>query len=341
QAFSGFGDIETELIGRAASSGFAIVLPIILLFIIVIYLLAVIGTVVNYGGFQARRRGGRIEVEHGLLQRSYRGVGIQRIQAVEVKQGLIRRMIGYAELRLQTVDSAQAASSNSQQKKKVMEKGLILHPFVKLSQVDTIIHGLLPEFDGRPRVETQQTLPRVAIRRTVNRRVFFSALITLVWLVPLCTLLWWMRGLYIDGLGTIPSAAINAILVIIGILFVVIFVFRAFGAVLWYRHARYSWNDSHLFVRHGAWSIDEVFIPHQKIQWGEYKQTPFQRVSKVATIQASTAAGVSGTHIKLRDLRLEAAEAYLAWLCADESSQPVDYREQPEFTQKPVRLDLM
>lgn len=61
--------------------------------ILVVWILSVIGSCIGYGGFRARRRESRIEVEYGLLQHTFQGVDIERVQAVVVTQSFIRRLL--------------------------------------------------------------------------------------------------------------------------------------------------------------------------------------------------------------------------------------------------------
>lgn len=67
-------------------------------FIVIVWVLSVIASCIGYGGFRARRRESRIEVEYGLLQHTFQGVDIERVQAVVVTQSFIRRIFGYCEV---------------------------------------------------------------------------------------------------------------------------------------------------------------------------------------------------------------------------------------------------
>ncbi|MCL2339710.1 MAG: PH domain-containing protein, partial [Actinomycetia bacterium] len=312
--------ISDDALSNAAIISNGNLIPLLVIgtlgFIVFIFALTVLGMAVNLGGFQGRRRGGRIEVEHGLLQRVYRGVGIPKVQTVVVKQGFIRRLIGYAELTIQTIDTAGA--SNNPQGNNVQSqvtRGLVLHPFIKLEQVDSLLSGLLPEFNGRPQPVDYQPLPRVALRRAINRRVLLPAPIVLI---PLVGIPWLIFGLSWPQFSLSSASLVQSWLfgglVAWSALWLLIWIIRVFGAVFWYRNARYAWNRDYLVLHQGAWSLTDTYIPRRKIQWGEYLQTPFQRWSEVATVQATTAAGLGHTSTALKDLPLLAAESYLDWL---------------------------
>lgn len=146
--------------------GSLVVLGIVAFLIIAIFAwaLSAVTTCLSYGGFRARRRGSRIEVEHGLLQHRIQGVDIDRVQSVVVKQSFIRRLFGYCELSLGKIDAVESDASGQQS----TQRGLVVHPFVKVSQVPEILAGLTPEFSGAP-VEIDG-LPKVALRRAIIRR---------------------------------------------------------------------------------------------------------------------------------------------------------------------------
>ena len=116
--------------------------------VIALWAFSVVGSVVQYGGFRVRRRENRIEVEHGLLQRSFHGVDVDRVQTVVIKQSFVRRLIGYCELSVGKIDSLSTEDSNAVQSSSV--RGLVIHPFVKVSRVPEILDGVLPEFSHVP-----------------------------------------------------------------------------------------------------------------------------------------------------------------------------------------------
>jgi putative membrane protein len=299
------GKIAEEVISDALRS--YTIVPILgagLLFFFITACLSVLGTAVSYGGFKARRRGGRIEVERGLLSRQYKGVAVTRVQSVEIRQGFIRRLFGYAELRLLTIDSADA--KNAQQNADAMQSlGLIVHPFVKMNKVDEILARLVPEFNGRPLPTEFRRLPRVARRRALIRRAVIPGLIFVV-----CT------GAVTFVLLPFVSYSPFVLPVLIGlwVLVAILFVLQLMGALLWYRHSAYAHNPAMLTIRQGGYGLTTRVIPRHKVQWVSTGQNPLQRLARVSSISAFTAAGVGGTKTMLRDLESEEADRFIDWL---------------------------
>ena len=301
----GAGGVITDIVVPMIAGG-------LIFFALVVFVSGIFGTAVQFGGFKARRRGGRIEVEMGLLSRQYKGVSINRIQSLEIRQGAIRRLMGYGELRLHTVDTLQ----NNQNKKgaqAALSKGLIIHPFIKLSSVESILHQMVPEFDGRCTEGEFRRLPPVALRRVLIRHVgifavFFAAVAAVV----------------TAGINLSPAEFTDSDYSwIVSLLWVLLGVFtigRSVAAVLWYRQAAYAYNTGMLTIRSGYFSVSSMIIAKRRIQWAQTRQNPFQRLSHVASIGAVTAAGVGGTKTVLRDLSVEEASAYLDWIRPTASS---------------------
>lgn len=54
----------------------------IIVLVLVLWVFSALGSYIGYGGFKARRRNNRIEVEYGLLQHTFQGIDIDRVQSV-------------------------------------------------------------------------------------------------------------------------------------------------------------------------------------------------------------------------------------------------------------------
>jgi putative membrane protein len=265
-------------------------------------LLATITIVFKLGGFRVRRRGSRIEVENGLIARQSKGVAVSRIQSIQVRQGFIRRFFGFAEVQLLTVGAQ--GTQGAQPKGQLVAVGVLVHPLIKLSQVDGLLARLLPEFDQYPCLATAARLPRAALRRVILR--------FLVWPGLMCAaLLGAADALF---LAHVPPYLVDPLLIGSWILYALVFLLAGSAAPFWYRHARYAWTDTMLLISQGAISITTCFIPRRKIQWAFSRQNPLQRQAGLATIGAVTAAGVGATVTSLRDLSLTDARAFLQWL---------------------------
>ena len=325
--FGLFPGTEDQVIGGIAAQaahpfdgGF--IIWFILAFVVaaaVLWVLSGISSCINYGGFAARRRESRIEVEHGLLKHTFQGIDIDRVQSVIIKQGFVRRCIGYCEISLGKIDAA--SSDGNEQQAQSLKQGVVIHPFVKLDRVPEILAGIIPEYSDVPR--EARPLPPCALRRGLIRRCLWQG--DGFWLAVFVALV--QIGFNLMGpfsimhvfdislgqadqvLGIVNTGALVLYAVAVALL-----VLNVVGTVLWYRESSFAFNRRFMQITSGGFSRETTSFPRQKIQYAFTSTNPFQRAAHVTTISARTAAGVGGHTVKLRDVREEDADAWLAWV---------------------------
>jgi len=304
------GSEGADVISEVATGLFApYVIGGFLVLVLFFWVVSVGGTCLAYGGFTARRRGSRIEVEHGILQHRFDGVDIDRVQSVVIRQSFIRRLIGYCELSLGKIDALTDAQKQNNAQAAAAQRGLMIHPFVKMSRVPEILAGLVPEYADVP-TETIR-LPKVALRRALLRRCiilgngFWSAVIIAI--IQVCLNLF---------MGDEPEILmiINYLALALYIICALVMAFDGVAAVLWYRRSGFAYNRHFMQVANGGFSFESVSFPRKKIQFGYVRSNPFQRLSKVMTINARTAAGIGGTNVRLVDVHEKEAQEWFDWL---------------------------
>ena len=282
---------------------------------VVFWALSAVGSCISYGGFKARRRGNRIEVEYGLLQHQFQGVDVDRVQSIVVKQSFIRRLFGYCELSLGKIDAV-SSNSSEQQKNTSVNQGLIIHPFVKLSRVPVILAGIIPEFADVPAQITP--VAPVALRRAIIRRSIIQG--SGFWLaVAVGAFAAVLNAFIIPAAANDPDIAVfvmfaNPACIIGFALAFTLFVLDIISALLWAKSSGFAFNQHFMQVTNGGFSRETVSFPRKKIQFGYTKTNPFQRRAHTATVTAVTAAGVGGTTVRIIDAREEDAQAWLAWV---------------------------
>ena len=283
------------------------------------WLFGVASVAISYGNFRVRRRGSRIEVERGLLQRSFSGIDLNRIQSIEVRQSFVRRLIGYCEVSLGRINSSQQDSSNNSSQ--TSQRGLVVHPFIKVSDVDAFLDELIPEFAARPRDTALMRLPKVATRRAVLRHcLWFSG----AFYIALCTLAAYLilRWVYLSQFGYAGQAlasdpfmrasTLGTTIVLIGC--VIATALRAIHAVRWAQQSGFLWNPRYAVLHNGGLWASTITVPRQKIQSGSTRSNPFQRRLGLTSLRLTTAAGSHSTTVELLDVPQEAGDAWLTWL---------------------------
>ncbi|HYI17360.1 MAG TPA: PH domain-containing protein [Solirubrobacteraceae bacterium] len=100
----------------------------------VAWLLAILGTIAAFAGFEVARRGERLRIRRGLLARRESTVTVARVQAVLVVEGILRRPFGLASLRVEVAGfKAEAAAAQT------------LFPLLRRRDVPGFLAALLPE----------------------------------------------------------------------------------------------------------------------------------------------------------------------------------------------------
>lgn len=310
--------VAAQMAGGFAGSFIAMIALAVLAAALVLWLVSALGTCISYGGFKARRRGSRIEVERGLLQHVFQGVDVERVQSVTIEQTLIRRLMGYCRIVVGKID---AASDGDEASQSPVSQGVVVHPFVKMSRVPEILAGLVPEYADVPR----QAIPvaPVALRRALLRRcLWMGAGFYLVLGTAACQVGMALAGTsaLASAFGILPSdvaalrLAADVVFAIMYALALIIVVIDAVGAVLWSRESSFAYNERFMQVTNGGLTRTSVSFPRKKIQFGDVRTNPFQRAAGTATVEARIAAGVGGTTLSLIDAREDDAGRWLAWL---------------------------
>lgn len=119
-----------------------------------VVVLSLAGAVVAFGGFTVQREPERLRLRRGVLERRAASVGVQRVQAIRIVEGLVRRPLGLCSVRLEVAGYAKEASAAQ-----------TLIPLCRRAEVRDLLAGLLPELPvpaGSP-----QRPPRRALRRYV------------------------------------------------------------------------------------------------------------------------------------------------------------------------------
>ena len=297
----GLFDLEGAGAGIAAAEVPAL-LPLLAGFVVSVLVLgAVVSFAVNlmrYAGYRVERYADRMVVERGLLSRVSRTVVAGRVQHVAVRQGIIRQLIGYAEVTVQVVSAPGEKDGES-------SGSVLLHPFIRMDELDAFLAEVLPAYAGVLGAARLRRLGPVARRRAVVRAVIWWPFMTAIffgahWFFGFSGLLeragWLLRPLLV-------VAAVMSVVLLVGL---VADALRAWGA------ARYGHTARELALVTGGLTRLTVIAPRARLQRMRVSQSPFQRRSGVATLSVRTAAS-DAAGLELRDVPADDAKTLLAW----------------------------
>lgn len=303
---------------QAMSSSFGMLFLLFILgILLVLWLISVGSSCLTYAGFRSRRRGNRIEVERGLITHVFSGMDVERIQSIHIHQSFFQRLLKCCSVAYGRV-GAMEENGNSDGANSSEADKLVVHPFLPLSRVQEVIEGLTPEYRTLP--QPTRHVDKKALRRALTRRVVWQGFGFWLLVVLVCT--WVVLGIFVSSelsqevfSGMTLLQVMLLITGIVGALIVVIAVFEAINAVLWYRLAAMGWDRFGFTIVNGGFSTDSVTIPRTKIQAALIRTNPLQRHAKVASVIVNTAAGVGSTRHRLIDVSRGDAEEWLTWAC--------------------------
>lgn len=326
---------ESALVNLSDVAGDIAVLPVALLVGAVALLLAlalVVGfavsfvmSLIGFAGYRAERAGGRISVERGLLSRTSHTVALERIQSISIRQGIIRQLIGYAEVRASVVGAIGSSDETS------TADGVVLHPFIRLTEVDAFLASIAPDFSvvktGRVCFDSSSEeleeiglvrLPRAAARRLAFR----TAMKSLALAVALAGAGVFLAHVLLAGESwSMVRLSIGALLVVMGVAVVARMIL---SAVLRYRDSRIGHDRARLVMVVGGVKRRTEVVLRARLQHATASASPFQRRVQVATFMTRTAA--TGDLV-LRDVSAADADALLVWIRPRRgvgAAQPVD-----------------
>lgn len=170
-------------------SNYVLIAAVAVIVLLFAWLLSIFLYIIKYSGFTMKREGKQISLSYGLFDKKTFLFDPKKVQAVIVNEGLLRQPFGYAEVKLQVI------SSDKQEQ-------LMLHPFVKRSQIAELLHDFVPQMKV-PSVEHFAFSPRRALLYYIRNQMLFVLSICIgciaffqmngVWSLLLVPLVAWWR----------------------------------------------------------------------------------------------------------------------------------------------------
>ena len=292
---AGTGD---ELVASALPALVPAVVAFVLAAIVLGAVISFALALVRYAGYRVERYEDRVVVEHGLLSRSSRTVATDRVQHVVVRQGVVRQLIGYAEVHVQVVSAPGEKDGES-------SGSVLLHPFVRMGELDALLAEVLPAYAGVLGAAELRRLGPVARRCAVVRAAIWWPFATAIFFGA-----HWLFGL--SGLLASAGWLLGPLLVAAVLLSVALLAGLVADALLAWRGARYGHTARELVLVSGGFTRRTTIAPRSHLQRLQVSASPFQRRAGVATLSARTAAS-DAEGLELRDVPAGDADALLAW----------------------------
>ncbi len=254
----------------------AIAIAVVLLFLLS-WALSIISFVVQYARFTIRRYEDRLEITWGILKQNHVTVGLNRLQALVVKEGVLRQPLGLSTLFIEVAGGGAEGQ----------EQISMLHPLVRVKGLPDFLGAILPEY----RVPSSPVeLPPRSLRRYMLRAMAPTALFAAgAWAV--------LADLDI-GIGWAAFALLLPAAVL---------------AVSRHGNGKTSINGNQLTLRFRDLNRYTVLINKPHLQSLSILANPFQRYNDLRTVEAAVLSSPGGKSFRVKDVDAEETGRLWEW----------------------------
>ncbi|MGM8212459.1 PH domain-containing protein [Virgibacillus sp. W0430] len=266
-----FEDTVSWVIGLSIVFIVALIVCVLLL----LWLLGIAGTIIKYGNFTVTKSANELFITRGLLEKKQLTIPLKRIQAVGIKQNLIRQPFGFV-----TLFAVVAGGS--------VDKGEdfpILFPLMRESEVEGFLQTYLPSYANLS--TSLIPLPKRALKFYLLRAAILPIILIagVAYFIP--TLIW------------IP---------------IVVFIFSLILGYLRYKNAGHVIESERATIQVRLISKVKMILFHRRIQAFEEEQHKIQKIQRLASTTISIIGSQgAGTHYTLKDMDEKDSAKLASW----------------------------
>ncbi len=238
----------------AVSAAILFVIVALAAFIVLGWIVSILGSVIGYHGFTLERVGKELRKSYGLLNRRESVIPLERVQALRIEESLLRRPFGLASLKVAT-----AGGPSGERQRGGAEAFL---PLARRDELPALVAGVFPELDLHA-LNFRPVHPRSRRRAFIR----YAAVLLLI----------------ASALGWLVDREWAMLLLLLPALY---------GLAAWqYRHRGYALAPGFVAARNGVLNRITWVVPDQKLQVLLTSETPFQRRHGLASLVIDTAGG--------------------------------------------------
>lgn len=255
---------------------------VLIIAIIIAVTFGVARTFIRYGRYEISSDSRYIYIDRGVLDESYFAIEKKKIQGLEIKQTLMKRIFGLAEVKL-------ISSANPNKGDESINVNS-LYPFLPLQKAYELIEELLPIYQVK--TSKLERLPRKSLWVKLLKPSW-------LWLIVTIGLFYFKPELF----------GIEQIWWILSVVFLCFIILQRF---LDYHHTRYAVNESQVQWWHGGLTSRMFITKRRHLIEMSYSQSRLQSLFQVASI--TTMNRSTPTHIEtIDDIPLPFAQAFEKW----------------------------
>ncbi|MCA0989686.1 PH domain-containing protein [Pseudalkalibacillus hwajinpoensis] len=256
-----------------------IMVTIIFLVILVSIGFGISRTFLKYGGFEIASDSDRIYIQKGVLDATKFSISKHRVQAIEIHQTMLKRILGLAEVKLMSVGEARSDEEKLESNS--------LYPFLPVHQAYEMIEAILPSYHVTKEMDR---LPRASLFIRLMKPSF-------IWIIG-TGVLWYFK----PDVFAIPWWTLSVIILLI------VSVIR----YLDYKHTKYTLNASFVQFKTGGLSTSLFVTKRSKVIEISIKRGFVQKwfgVASVGIVNRSKPVHHSG----IEDVPRELAGSFYQW----------------------------
>ncbi len=170
--------VETHM---PRSTSAMIVVMTVIAVIAISWLFSFLSTIITYYDFKVEVRQNDLLISKGLFERTQLTIPFNRIQAVQIREEIMRQPFGYASLVIESAGYGEDQGNSN-----------TLFPLIPKKQMYDFIREVIPEYDVE--VENSVTISKTGLRRYLLRMVWISLIIIgLAWgIIPYGVYSWFV-----------------------------------------------------------------------------------------------------------------------------------------------------
>lgn len=256
--------------------GVLFIVASIIVLLIILWLIGIAGTMIRYGNFTIEKREKELFIKRGLIETKELTIPFDRIQAIGIKQSLIRQPLKYVKL-----TAVVAGGSFDKQ-----ESFPVVFPLMKETEVEAFLAQFMPTYQHI----TSNVKPLA--KRGRKYYLFHASILFILALVPV---------------GYFFPSYLWIVLVLIAI--------SLWNGWARHRNCGYELDDDRLTLQiRNVFEKEIIIMYRRRVQAMEKKQHRIQRYDQIATVKMSLIGSDGlGTHFRLKHLEEEDVHQIADW----------------------------
>ncbi|BBA75052.1 MULTISPECIES: PH domain-containing protein [Bacillus] len=257
---------------KHASIGIYAVIIFIGLFIA--WLLSIVGMMIKHANFKIEKKEHELVITRGIIEKHQVTIPLRKIQAIKMKENVIRQLFGYATVAIVSAGSAGNEKEGAQ---------TILFPIIRKSKLGVMLNGFTPDYVLE---ENGNHLPKRALRRYLFRSIIFSVFV----IIPLCILFkpWGYASLLVLPVELVLGYAS-------------------------FRTASWCINGGRLQITTRLVGKTTTIMLRRRMQMFEVSRSFLQKRRRLASVATAVKSAHHMEHVMLKDVSEEDAERIGRW----------------------------